>query len=112
MAFKQALQYDTIRSLDTSTASSYASLGSELTYPTCIVKIINVSNKDLIISVDGTNDVDYVPAGSFVLYDITTNAVDNNILFIPANRQYYAKTSDGAAGTGKVYLISLYTPTV
>lgn len=112
MAFKQALQYETIRSRDTAGAAAYVTLGTQTTNPSALIKIVNLSNKDLLVSVDGINDHDICPSTGFFLYDVTTNAPSENFLFVPGGRQYYVRTADGLAGTGLVYLVVQYVPSV
>lgn len=108
MSYTSRLFYEELRSLDTATAATYAAIGTPLEHNASIIKIVNLSNKNLIISVDGVNDHDVVAANGFVLYDITTNSPHVNQVFVDLGRQYYAKTSDAAAGTGLVYLVVQY----
>src|SRR5689334_25071135 len=103
MAYGQALQYDTIRSIDSATfTGSYQALGTALTHPASIVKIVNNSGVLVTISTNGINDMDVVSNTGFVLYDITTNAPNaDNTLFFRAGTQFLFK---GAASSGFVYL--------
>jgi hypothetical protein len=73
-------------------------------------KITNTTNANMLISFDGTTDNLIVPAGSFTLYDLSTNApplseVDNLVLGI--NTQFYLKYST-APTSGSVYLEGIY----
>jgi hypothetical protein len=104
MAYGQALRYENLRSIDSSTfTGSYQTLGTPLLYPASIVKLINNSTVLVTISTDGINDMDVAPASSFFVYDITTNEPNSsNALFVPEGTQYLVK---GAAGTGLVYLV-------
>lgn len=101
------LFYETLKSLDTATLSgSYLPIGTKLGNESRILKIINDSTVAVLISTDGTNDKDYVPSGSFVLYDLGTNRGHAAPCMVFAKgTQFYAKA---ATGTGSVYLISLY----
>lgn len=109
MAFTQRILYEPIRSRDTSGASTYVTVGTPITHAASIVKMINLSDKDLLISVDGgVTDHDICPSGGFWLYDYTANSTINDNCFDPLGTQYYVKTTDGAAGTGLVYLIVQY----
>ena len=107
MAFGQAIQYDTIRSIDSSTFSgSYQALGTPFTKPASIVKIVNNSGVLVTISTDGIHDMDVVPSNGFFLYDITTNAPHSgNTLFFPVGTQFLIKST---ASIGLVYLVVLY----
>ena len=108
MAYTKRLQYETLRSIDSATfTGSYQALGTPLSNPASIVKLINNSGVVVTISVDGTNDHDVVPGSSFFLYDITSNTPSNgdDAIFISKGTQYYVK---GSASTGSVYLVVQY----
>jgi hypothetical protein len=108
MAFTTRLLYENIRSLDTATAGTIKALGTPLANPASLIKMVNLSNKNLLISIDGTNNVDICAANGFWLYDVTSDSPTNNNIFVDKGRQYYVTTSDGAAGTGLVYLVVQY----
>lgn len=107
MAYTQCLLYETIRSIDSATfTGSFQNLGTPLAHAASIVKMVNNSGVDVTISIDGTTTVDVCPAGSFWLYDITTNKTcDGNPIFIPKGRQYMVS---GTVSTGLVYLVVQY----
>jgi hypothetical protein len=108
MAYSKRLIYEPLRSLDTSTLSgSYLPIGTPLAYPASIVKMVNTSNILLLISVDGINDHDVVPANSFWLYDETANTPTHgaDAVFIPQGTQFLV---NGSSGTGVVYLVVQY----
>ena len=99
---------DTLRSIDSATFTGvYQAIGTPLTRPIRIFKFVNNSTALVTISWDGVNDHDILPAGSFFLYDITTN--HSNVegtqgMYVKTGTQFYVK---GAAGVGSVYLICL-----
>lgn len=104
------LKWDLLRSLASASISgTYATVGTAFTYPARIVKITNNSTQDVTVSVDGTNDFDYVPAGSFTLYDCGTNRGNPApSMAIAQGTQILVK---GTAGTGSVYVTVLYAYT-
>lgn len=101
------LKYETLRSVDTAALSgAYVVFGTPLSNPAAIYKIVNNSNVAVTISENGMDDHDIIPAGTFVLYDCTSNRVDGSGgLYKPKNTQFYVKS---AAGTGLVYLVSQF----
>lgn len=101
--------YDDIRSIaEGSITSSYTAIGSSLNFPTRIYKIVNNTDGDMFISTDGVNDMDFVPATSFVLYDLTTNhQVASNQFSLPQGTQFYVRYSS-APTKGSLYLIIFY----
>lgn len=108
MAYTKKLQYDVLRSINSATfTGSYQAIGTPLTYPTSLVRLVNNSSVSVTISTDGVNDNELVPLNSFVLYDVTANTPANgdDAIFIPKGTQFYAKA---AAGVGFFYIVSLY----
>lgn len=107
MAYTKQLQYETLKSIDSATfTGSYQALGTALTHPAAIIKMVNNSNVLVTVSIDGTNDVDVLPANSFWLYDCVTNRASSvDAVFHPQGRQFYVK---GSAGVGLVYLVVQY----
>lgn len=96
--------FNPLTSITSSTVTSSYQLLGVIPYPARLLKILNNSSEDVTVSDDGTTDKDYVPAGSFVLYDFGANkGTSANALDLPAKAMYVK----GTAGTGSVYLISL-----
>ena len=93
-----------------SITNAYTPLGTAITHNWRMFRITNNTDGDLLISFDGTTDNLFVPAGSFVLYDVSTNAppiseVDN--LVIGIGTQFYVKYNT-APTTGDIWLEGLY----
>jgi hypothetical protein len=108
-----AVEFDTLKSLNFSAISAaYAALGSVVGHNWRIVKIINNTDGDLIVSTDDTNasGEDFIPAYSFVLYDFATNNdpdIPTDILVVAKNTQFYIKQST-APSKGDVWLSAVY----
>lgn len=97
---------DSLRSIDSATfTGSYQAVGTKLSNPTRIVKFTNNSTKDVTLSWDGSTDHEYLPAGSFLLLDVSSDRETANIFEIGANTQFYVK---GSAGTGSFYISTYY----
>ncbi len=101
--------FDTLRSLAFgSIGASYLPLGTPFTHPVRVLKILNTTNADMLISTDAVSDYDYIPAGSFVLYDISANEANgSNGWFFPIGLQISVKYSTAPA-SGGVFLVALY----
>lgn len=104
---------ETIRSRDSATfTGSYQTLGSVLSNPIRILKIVNNSNVDVTLSWDGTNDHDFIPASSAFILDVATNRQSLNYgtgqLYIGQATQFYIKGSAGGGNSGLVYLVAFY----
>ena len=110
MAYTNRVTWETLRSLDSSTMSSsstYYAIGTPLTHPSYKLKLVNASNVLVTISIDGSTNVDVLPAGSVILYDESQAQFPNALLpSVPQGTQFYAKSA--SAGTGLIYLVSQY----
>jgi len=107
MAYSKQILYETLRSLDTATLSgAYLPIGTPLAHPASLIKMVNTSNILLLVSIDGINGHDVVPANSFFLYDETTNSPHGTDgVFMPKGTQFLVS---GTGGTGLVYLVVQY----
>lgn len=107
-----AVEFDTIRSKAFgSITAAYTVLGSALTVPWRMMRIVNNTNGDLFISDDGTNDKIFIPAGGFVLYDLNANELgndDSRWFVLAAGTQLYVKYSS-APSSGSVYAEGVYS---
>lgn len=101
------LKAEALRSRDSATfTGSYQTLGVVFAHPIRVFKITNNSTVDITVSYDGgTTDNEYVPTGSFILIDITANAIADSEFAFAKGTQVSIK---GAAGTGSVYLSTYY----
>ena len=106
------VRIDTIRSKASgSITNSYTTLGSPLTRNWRIFRLVNTTDGDLMISVDGTNDNLVLPANSFVLYDLATNAAnvaDSDWFVMQIGTQFYVKY-ESAPTTGSIYAEGIYS---
>lgn len=92
-----------------SISGTYANLGTALTRPARAFKITNNTEGDIIYSTNGgTTDHDFLPAGSFVLWDVQSNInpqFDDKFVF-PIGAQFAVKQVT-APVSGAVYLTVL-----
>ena len=104
--------FDTLRTLAFGSISgTYTAVGSATTVNPRIICITNDSDAGMIFSFDNTNDDGqlYLPAGSFKLFDLTTNEVqgkDDNFV-IAKGEVLYVKQSSAPTMDG-VYLEYIY----
>ncbi len=106
MAYTERLAWEKLRSFDSVEFTGvYVALGTPLVFPSYILKLVNNSTVLVTISIDGVNDVDVAPAGSFWLYDEGKVGISSHIPAMPVGTQIYVK---GSAGTGSIYLVSQY----
>lgn len=105
----QVVRVDALRSLGFgSITASYVELGTSFTHTMRIIRIVNTTDSDLLFSFDAVTDNMIVPAGSFVLYDVTSNTENTVPFFVFAKgTQFYVKYSS-APSQGTVYLECLF----
>lgn len=105
---KRAL-FETLRSRDSATfTGSYQTLGTQLTNPSVLLKIVNNSLVAVTISYDGVNDHDIILPGTGVIYDFGSDAQSvghDERLALSALTQIWVKA---AASTGLVYVVTVY----
>lgn len=100
-----------LTSVDSATGISgtYAAINTNGLPNACVmIRIINNSTKDVTVSFDGTNDHEYVPTMTNVLFQFQTNSLPNALAAVlPVGTKVYVK---GTAGTGSIYLAGWYQP--
>lgn len=90
---------------------SYTTIGTAITKNWRMFRIINNTNGDMLISVDGTTDNLFIPAFSFLLYDLSTNAVnvsDSDSFVMAIGTQFYVKYNS-APTSGDVWIEGIYS---
>lgn len=106
---RQAVTMDTIRTLAFGGISaSFATVGGVLTQPVRLITFVNATDGDMFFSDDGVNSKLFLPAGTFKLFDITTNKFGKDSIWaFPINTQFYVKQSS-APSKGAVYIECLW----
>lgn len=92
-----------------SVMGTYAAFGPAFAHTMRMVRFVNTTDADMLISFDTVNDNIILPAGSFVLYDCTTNREESLTFFVfQIGTQAYLKYASGAPTKGSVYLECVY----
>lgn len=100
------IRYLERQSIDSSTfTGSYQALGSATSSPTIIIKVVNNSNSDVDVSIDGSTDHDFIQSKGFALYDIQSNKSLKSSALFQSGTQFYVKGTP--ASSGLVYLVAL-----
>lgn len=110
MAYGTRLAFEAIREAAAATiGATYGAVGSALSHHVRIVRIVSTLDKDVYLSIDGTTDMLRIAAGSFVLYDLATNRIQDDGLFLSIGTIFYARqTSAGAPATGTLWIETAY----
>jgi hypothetical protein len=105
-------RFDGLRSIPFGSISgTYALIDSPLNFPCRIIKLVNTTDGEVLISVNGIDDHDVIPAGGFVLYDATANRSDMGGVFLFAEGDRFYVKSDAALTSGTVYLTTIFGST-
>ena len=91
-----------------SISNAYAGIGTAIENPARLIKIDNLTDVTLFISLNGVDDHFVVPSGGFFLFDVASNATNTQGWFVPEGTRFYAKDLGVAASTGSVYLTVCY----
>jgi hypothetical protein len=105
MGNAQTVTIDTLRSLAFGSISgTYAAVGTALTFPARLICFTNNTDGDMFFSEDGVNNNLFIAAGSFKLFDLNTNRVHQQQLWVFAiGTQFYVKQSTSPS-KGAVYI--------
>jgi len=109
MANTQVVSIDLLRSLAFGSISgTYAKVGTPFAYPVRLICLTNNTAGNMFFSTDGVNNMLFLPAGTFKLFDLTTNRYnrDQELVF-QIGTQIYVKQST-APVSGSVYVECLY----
>jgi hypothetical protein len=94
MANPNTAQIQTLRTLGFgSITTSYAAVGTKYEIPLRMVRIINNTNGDLFFTTNPAVDQFFLPAASFVLYDVAGNSGPNTQFRLQGDLQFYVKYS-------------------
>ncbi len=105
----QVVRFDAYRNVAAaSITNSYVALGTPFGHQVRVMKFVNNTNADVSVSFDGTTNNDFVPANSFCLYDLQTNAHSDYKFTMSVGTQVLIKYTTGAPSTGSFYVVALY----
>ncbi len=106
-------RFETLRSVGFAAISgTYAAIGTPLTHAANLVRLVNQTDADMIVSTDASNSTGMLALlkGTFVLFDFTTNRTIPvaETLVIGKGTQFYVKQL-ASPSSGSVYLEAVYS---
>jgi hypothetical protein len=95
MGNAQVATIDTLRSLAFGSISgTYAAVGGPLIFPTRLICFTNNTDGDMFVSDNGSTNQLFLAAGSFKLFDLNTNRLNQQQLWVFAvGTQFYVAES-------------------
>lgn len=109
MAYSKIVRFDAYRTLAFGSISgTFAAVGSPLSKPIRLIKFVNTSTVDLIVSFDATTNNIYLPASSFDLYDLNANQDPGYDFKMQVGTQIYVKQASGAPSSGGLFVMGIY----
>ena len=108
------VRYEPLRSiLFSAITANYQSVGLPFANPVRILKVTNLTNKNMLISLNGVDDHDVVVANGFFLYDYSSNKANAaGLLEQPQNDRIYVKAEGSLPGSGSLYVTVVYASQV
>ena len=104
MAYGTRIAWDAVRELAFGSISgTYAALGTPLADHARLLGLNNSTGVELYVSFDGSTNHLRIASNSFKLFDISTNKVRDDGLFLPVGTQIYVKQVSGAAAAGSIW---------
>ena len=106
MAYSKRMEVDEIRRLAFGAIGpTYSAVGTALAEPCRIFILSNITNVNILFSLDGATDHFLLPPGGFKLIDVCTNKVRDDGFFVPDGTVFYARHEAGApAASGEVFV--------
>lgn len=105
MAYGTRVFFDPVREVAFgSVTANYTALGTALNDYGRIITIVNSTDAEIYISIDGVTNHLRLPGNSFKLIDLTTNRIGQEEFFLANRTQFFVKRVSGAPTTGSVWI--------
>jgi len=109
MAYGKRVNFSAVRELGfVSISGTYASVGTPLAEHVRIITFQNGCDQDLYISIDGTTDHLRIASNSFKLFDLSTNKIRDDGLFLGVGTQISVKEVSASVTSGTFWVEVLF----
>ncbi len=108
------VRYEPLRSVAFGTITTvYEPIGLPFANPVRILKVTNLTDQPVLMSLNGIDDHDIVAANGFFLYDYSSNRSDAaGLLEQPQGDRIYVRAEDVLPSDGNVYVTVVYASQV
>jgi hypothetical protein len=110
LASSARAKFELLRSLGfAGIGANYVGVGTPFLNPVRILKVTNTTDVNILVSINGIDDRDILPASFYYLYDVGINKADCvGLLELSAGDRIYVKAESALPTLGKVYVTTLY----
>ena len=108
------VRYEPLRSIGfAGIAGAYASVGLPFSNPVRILKVTNLTDVNILVSLNGVDDHDIVGAFGFFLYDYASNKANAaGLLEQPQGDRIYVRALGALPISGSLYVTVVYASQV
>ncbi len=105
MAFGSKVKFEAVREIDFgSILASYVAVGTGTTDHSRIIRFVNGTDVQVLVSLDGTTDNIRMSADSFIIFDFSSNKITDHGLFVSVGTTFFVKRQSGAPTTGSFWI--------
>ena len=109
MAFGTRVFFENLRELNFGDFSgTYVPLGISFVNSVRLITLNNSTNQEIYISLDGINDHLRMAQNSFKLFDLSSNKVRDDGLFISSGTQIFIRYVSTIGTSGSIWLEAMY----
>ena len=109
MAYGTRVRFDPVREIDFGSISgTYTAVGTPLPDHVRIISFNNSMDQELYVSFDGVNDHLRLALNSFQLFDLSTNRIRDDGLFLAVGTQIYVKEVSASVTSGSFWVEVIY----
>lgn len=108
-SFSVRLRAEPLRSLAFgSIGAAYMGIGTSFEHPIRQIILINNTDVNVVISLDGVNDHVVLISSSQIILDVTANKTREQGWYIAEGERLYVKEESSSPASGSVYLSAFY----
>lgn len=110
LASSARARFEILRSLGfAAITNNFAMVGTPFVNPIRIIKVTNTTDVNILVSFNGIDPIDILPASFYYLYDIGENKADCvGLLEVSAGDRIYVQAETGLPTVGSVYVTAMY----
>jgi len=109
MAFGTSVRFEPLREIAFGSVSgNYVSVGTPTSEHVRLVGFNNAMDQDIYLSFDGVKDHLRMAANSFILFDLSSNKIREDGLFLSVGTQLYIKEVSASVTTGSFWMHTLF----